>query len=157
MKLTEHHVRDLSPPLYRFFLARFSTIAAEELVNEVFLRLMDAEGNIDPSKGSLASYLWGIATNLQKETYRGNKRFPKLLEVLPDQADSESPAIRFMPLRQAINKLDETEALVMQLVLADKEITDISEILNMPEGTVKSHIHRAKKNIYKLMTEGSSL
>jgi RNA polymerase sigma-70 factor, ECF subfamily len=157
MKLTEHHIRDLSPPLYRFFLARFSAIVAEELVNEVFMRLMESAGNIDPSKGTLASFLWGIALNLQKEAYRGDKRFPKLLEVLPDHADSESPAIKFMALRQAINKLNETESIIMQLVLADNEISEISEILKMPEGTVKSHIHRAKKNIYQIMIERPSL
>ena len=49
-------------------------------------------------------------------------------------------------VRQAVEKLpDKYKIPILLFYMEDLAIADISEILKLPEGTIKSRIHRAKK------------
>src|SRR5271167_1235270 len=53
------------PALYRYALhTSGSSIVAEEVAHEVFVQLMGAGARFDESRGSLESYLYGVARNL---------------------------------------------------------------------------------------------
>ncbi|HEV2762794.1 MAG TPA: sigma factor, partial [Pyrinomonadaceae bacterium] len=50
--------------VYRFALQMCGSEAvAEDVVQEVFVALMQDSGNFDPERGSLAAYLYGMARN----------------------------------------------------------------------------------------------
>ncbi len=154
MDLTHELIKSLGAPLYRFFLARFSTTASEDLVQEVFTRLViSLRNHYDPTKGTPEALAWGIALNIQKESFRTNRRLPEFRPESPEQTAPAEKAIEFQALRQAVSKLAPSEATVMQLVLADLGITEIAQHLGVPDGTVKSHIHRAKQNLRLLLGE----
>lgn len=141
----------MGPPLYRFFLARFRKAVAEELVQEVFVRLAQSE-NYAYAKGKMESFVWGIAFNVQRETLRREKKSPLLVEEPVDQTDPRDPSLDddVKILRDAIACLEEPELTIFQFLLADCEIQRIATALSMPEGTVKSHIHRGKQNLKEI-------
>lgn len=148
-----HLTNTLSPQLYRFFLVRFSKSVAEDLVQDVLLRLVDKVNQqiYQSKKGNIEAFAWGIALNIQYEQHR--EKFPELFdeEYLKKFAAPEGDSLEseLVALKNAVALLDEPQKTVMQMVLSDARIDQISQTLNFPEGTVKSHIHRAKENVRK--------
>jgi len=147
----------LGPQLFRFFRCRFGTVDAEELVQEVFLRLVDkVESNsFFASKGSPEALAWGIALNVQRE----HRRYLAKNAVPPDQPsiDTISDPIQFdhsaqqeiAALLRSVRILTEPQRTIMGMVLADLSLDEISAAFAMPAGTIKSHVHRAKEEIRK--------
>lgn len=63
-----------------------------------------------------------------------------------------------LDLKQAIEKMDkEIKIIVMLYYYEDLSVKTISEILDIPEGTIKSRLHRARAYLYKKLCidEGS--
>jgi len=149
-------IQQLGPKLYRFFLSRDSKTQAEESVQEVFTRLLERL-NRSECKNELVSaeaYAWGIALNLRKEHNRTLLSAESLLgQVHPDEiADpivglDQNLSSDLSALKRAVAELEEPERTILQLVLSGMQISEICSVLGIPEGTVKSHIHRAKDNI----------
>src|SRR6201986_5326679 len=70
--------------VYRFALQMSGSEAlAEDVVQEVFMVLMRDGGNFDPSRGSLAAYLYGIARNHVLRAFDRERSF------VPLEVDSE--------------------------------------------------------------------
>jgi RNA polymerase sigma factor (sigma-70 family) len=153
-------VDDIGPRLYRYFCARFSPEQADDLSQECLLRLVRKakDGGFDPQKGSLRMLAFGIAHFLVLETARA-PRFEKLeAEELANQSEDtlETKYIekeQACQLRNAIRQLTPIEQEVITLVLDQAlTLTDIGAILNTAEGTVKSHVHRAKKKLFEILS-----
>jgi RNA polymerase sigma-70 factor, ECF subfamily len=143
-------------PIYRFaWHMSGNQHNAEEVTQEVFLRLIDNPRKYDPTKGSLASYLFGIARNLlrrQMETGRldltltdelldddaGLATEPDLLSALDRQEKLEC-------LRKSVLALPEAyrEALVL-CDIEEMSYPEAAAILQCPPGTVASRLHRAR-------------
>ncbi len=69
-----------------------------------------------------------------------------LAEHQPDITDQVSH------LRWAIARLKPIEQEIILLMIdEDSSLAQIAVILNMPVGTVKSHVHRAKENLRQIM------
>ncbi len=145
-------VDHLGPRLYRYFKFKGAQASASDLTQETFIRLIQKRSSFDIARGPLVAFALGIAQNVWRESTRAHR-----LEILEDPPDLASD----IDLHQQIERLDEAEKLkaivaklpkVQQEVLYlffDEEITtrEISEVLSLPEGTVKSHLHRAKEQI----------
>src|SRR4051794_6243170 len=57
-------------PIYRFaWHMTGSQSSAEEVTQEVFMRLIHNPSRLDPEKGSLAGYLFGIARNVMRRQF----------------------------------------------------------------------------------------
>jgi RNA polymerase sigma-70 factor, ECF subfamily len=52
------------PLVYRFIAARVGSAVAEDLAAETFATAYRRRASFDPRRGSLRSWLYGIATNL---------------------------------------------------------------------------------------------
>ena len=151
----ENTVRELAPRLYRYFLGSFSKEIAEDLVQETLLRTVKSfdAGAFDAGQGTMAMWAFGIARNVRKEAFRSEvaikENFPPLGVVPP-----MDEALDLAYLRKAIAYLPETEREVVLLHIDEfLTLNEIGIVLNMPVGTVKSHVHRAKENLKKLMGE----
>lgn len=138
-------VQALGPKLYRFFLATTTVAVAEELVQEVFTRLLAS--SYSDSLGSMEAFAWGIAQNVRKEASRKRRKDPILLEQLPEIPSPESANDTELALKKAVSMLGEPQKTIFEMTLADLQINEISKHLAMPEGTVKSHLHRGKLEI----------
>jgi RNA polymerase sigma-70 factor (ECF subfamily) len=144
-------------PIFRFAWHMSGDHAsAEEITQEVFLRLIDNPRNYDPAKGSLAGYLLGIARNVMRRQM-GSSRLDVPLE--DDAADCDETGLTTEP--DVLSEVDRRERLELlqksvaalpepyreALVLCDLEEMSYPEaaaILNCPEGTVASRLHRAR-------------
>lgn len=124
---------------------------SEEVTQDIFLKLWQALPGYD-GRASLSTWLYSIARNtalsaLRAESYR---------KTLPIQG-SEPPATRHtglqqLEIRQLLQRLPEVHQQVLTLFyLEERSVEEVSNMLGLPEGTVKSHLHRARRTLADLM------
>ena len=103
------------------------------------------------------SYLLSVAVKLSHNFFRKEKRKnehivspePEMLDNLADdtdvQADAEKAELK-ASLRRAVSELDEKYCVpVVLYYFDDQNLAYISEIMNLPPGTVKSRLHKARE------------
>ncbi len=146
-------IEQIGPALYRFFLGSFPSQRASDLVQDTLVRLVQKhqQGDFDPSKGTLKSFAFGIAKFIKLESLRKKSEF-ELVENESDldtqTVDTPGPDDQVAQLRWAINQLKPIEQeLILEMIDAESNFETISQKFQMPVGTVKSHIHRAKENL----------
>lgn len=157
--LYERHQR----AVYRFaLLMSGATNIAEEVTQEVFLLLMREPQRYDPGRGSLPTYLYGVARNYVLRSLQRERPFVPLLEEAEhgltgtpfmaheDPLDdcTRNEVIRLV--RQAVLSLPERYREVV--VLCDFEelnCADAAAALDCPIGTVNSRLHRGHALLLK--------
>lgn len=152
-------VEDLGPRLFRYFCVRFSSEQADDLTQETLIRLVRKvdEGKFDPHKGTLRMLGFGIAHYVALESRQLCSHDPieDWQDTLWSEVDLENVTITkdsAHRVRQYIKNLSAVEQQILSLLI-DEDLTsnEISKILQMPDGTVKSHIFRAKKKLVHLI------
>lgn len=132
---------------------------AEDLLQELFIRLWEQRSRIDPDR-PLATYLYKIASNLAYDYFRKAERDQKLREQLL----SISP-VAYEPIEKAINEkesrlaleralsmLPEQQRIVFTLCkIEDKSYQEVAELLNISTGTVNNHLTRANTSLRALL------
>ncbi len=119
---------------------------AEEVAQEVFLSLYRHMDEIQ-SPAHAGYWLRKVAAQRAIDEARKRSRRPQVaLEVVPEPAASMRPGDPLLGqvLRRLVATLPETPRMVMILrYQEDLDPSEISEILNMPLATVKSHLQRS--------------
>jgi RNA polymerase sigma-70 factor (ECF subfamily) len=150
--------------LYRFALHMSGNPATgEETTQEVFLALMGKPKAYDPAKGSLASYLFGMARNITRramqqtahdislddDTERDEFAVAGDLDVLEELTNGEL----LSALRQAVLTLPEPyrEAVVL-CDLEELSYQEAAELLECSQGTVASRLNRARSLLKKKLS-----
>lgn len=147
---------------------------AEELAQETFLKALERIGQF---RGQSRFYTWlfRIATNLTISRRRRDGRIRFCSSSAPDeQSDNQAAALtaavaqRRNPgpeaaavsaetrrrVSQAIEELDDDYRVVV--ILRDIEEMDyarIAEVINVPQGTVKSRLHRARCSLREKLAD----
>jgi RNA polymerase sigma factor (sigma-70 family) len=149
-------------PLYAFFFRLTSNpTASEDLVQNVFMRVLKYRGNFR-DEGRFSTWLFAIAHNVKNDYLRRILR--RRDEFSAGRHDPEDPgdlaadvekSERTAALRQAIERLSpvQREALVLFRIEGLKS-REIAGILNCSENTVKARIFRALENLKKSCREG---
>ena len=123
----------------------------EDLVGEVFLKVVDKIHTYDSNKGEISTWLFSIASNtLNDYLRRRNKIVPITLDELHDDVklsvdfSEQSSLIKDEDRRElyaALSKLDDrTRDIISEKYFLEKSIRVIAEEKNMNESTV-STIH----------------
>jgi len=119
---------------------------AEEVTQDVFLKLWQVLPDYD-GRASLSTWLYTITRNtslsaLRAESYR---------KTLPIE-DYEPPAANWeagpqqVEINQLLQRLPEVQQQVITLFyIQERSVEDVAHMLDLPEGTVKSHLHRARR------------
>jgi RNA polymerase sigma-70 factor (ECF subfamily) len=142
---------------------------AEELVQEVFLKVWRSSGTFDPSRGSFSTWLYRVTRSVALDLYRKRAR---RIRPVPDGAlhvatigDLSAGPQEIVDeswlswrMSRAIEVLDAPHREVIDLAyfegLTQREI---SERTGVPLGTVKTRTANAYKSLRKdLMSEGAS-
>jgi RNA polymerase sigma factor (sigma-70 family) len=137
---------------------------AEEVMAMTFLEAWRSRDRIAPDGGSLKPWLLGIATNLARGQRRAARRRRTALarlavaDELPDFADDVSgrldDADKIKALHRALASLPRHELDVLALcVWSGLGYAEAAEALNVPVGTVRSRLSRARARLARL-TEG---
>lgn len=137
----------------RAFLRRLAPEDAEDLSQEALARALRYRDAYRPG-GSLMSWMLRIAFRVYLDHREGERRRPaELGERDVEVADSQSSARRPDAGDEALvasrlGSLGETERDVLLRFHRDgRTIREIAAELAMPEGTVKSHLHRARRKL----------
>ncbi len=75
------------PPVYRFIAARVGSAVAEDLAAETFATAYRRRGSFEPGRGSLRSWLYGIAVNLVRSHWRAEQHLLALDARLVPEVD----------------------------------------------------------------------
>lgn len=144
-------------PIYRFaYQMSGSVTLAEDVTQEVFLFLMRDAHVFDPARGSLNSFLLGVARNYVLRRLRGDHllaaRSAEMdAEVIDEQIDESNPlddltrAESIESVRRAVLSLPERYREVVVLCdLQEMSYGEAAEVLECAIGTVRSRLHRAR-------------
>jgi RNA polymerase sigma-70 factor (ECF subfamily) len=134
--------------------------AASDLLQDVFLRLYRFADHID-SKRPLEPWLYRMTANLSYTWVKRNRRWFQPLEDLADWLVSGDSNASFSQIesqddwrlvQQAVLDLPLPQRIVVVLYyLDDLSIQEISEILDVPVGTVKSRLHYGRHTLKKML------
>ena len=112
---------------------------AEDVVMDAFMRVRSAERDLD----NPAAYLRVSVVNECRSRMRRRMRRPRLV---PAVAAAEMPEVD--TTWEIVARLPGGQRAVVALrFYEDLSIPQIAALLEMPEGTVKSHLHRAVKSL----------
>jgi RNA polymerase sigma-70 factor, ECF subfamily len=133
---------------------------AQDLVQEALIRVRRGLERYEP--GSLEGWLARIVTNVFLDEVRRKRRRPT--SALPDDPERmlpASPAADEMSrglsddVQAALATLpDEFRVPVVLCDVADQSYEQIARTLGVPVGTVRSRIHRGRRQLRALLTEG---
>ena len=128
--------------------------AAADLLHDVFLRLYRFAAHID-SQRPLEPWLYRMTTNLSYTWVKRRQRWLRPLEDIADwlaSARKDTPAYQAemddsaRQVQQAISSLPLSHRGVVVLYYVDDlSLQEISEILDIPVGTVKSRLHYGRQ------------
>ena len=140
-----------SAPL-RLFLRRYTSCpdAADDVAQETFLQLWRRHNGFDPARGTLKQYLFGIA---RKQAAHRRKDWP------PAEAELATEAVatedRTADLNEALGRLEPEERALLWLREVDGySYAEMSDILDVPLGTVKSKLFSARAALRRVWCNG---
>ena len=142
-------------PLIRALALRklYDPGAADDAVQEVFIRAWKYRDSYSPERSTLAAWLVGIGRNVaagmatarlrSSETLMDEPAQPNGQRATPSGPDPDGVADRVV-LDAELARLGEPQGSILRLAFhEDLTHQQISETLKLPLGTVKSHIRRS--------------
>jgi RNA polymerase sigma factor (sigma-70 family) len=152
--------REHFPPVYRFIARRVGPALAEDLAAETFATAYRRRALFDPAKGSLRSWLCGIAANLLRNHWRAEQHLLMLdARLVPeaeldteggcDDVDRRVTAALLAPrLAAALGQLTHDQREVL-LLFAWGELSheEIAAALQIAPGTARSRLSRARATL----------
>lgn len=147
---------------YRF---TSSVEGAEDLTQEVFIRIYRTLDQYDSKQGDLANWLMRLARNLIIDDYRHRQRNPQ--NTMADTVDDHQYHLRAVgtsahkemerreiaaQVQEGIDKLpSDLKTCVILRDIEEMTYQEIVDVLRIPEGTVKSRINRGRIELAKIL------
>ena len=149
-----------------------SSTDAEDLTQDVFLKLYKNLSSFDTLKGTFQTWITTLARNLLVDHFRrtrldrasdsldasfdGEEDGPTMGDRLADPRPSQEHHVAGLELKArvqaALKQLSpELREAVILRDLEDMDYKDIAQVLRIPEGTVKSRISRGRGELAKLL------
>ena len=156
----ERLVGEFEGPLFRYFLARHGDDQlAGEQSTDCFVALVRALPRMRGGPESLRGFVYAVARNVERRRWRRRDAADSINDHL--EVSSEAPG----PERQAegreglqralaaINRLDAVTRDVFLLRFVEQlPLQEIALALDEPLGTIKSRLHRGRKQLQALLT-----
>jgi RNA polymerase sigma factor (sigma-70 family) len=150
--------------LFRYLVRRLGVDEADGLLGEVFRIAFEKRDSYDGNRPDARPWLYGIATNLVARHRRGEARRLRATARLaarqqpaPDPADHVSASLDshelWSRIANAVAELPETERdPLMLFVWEELSYDEIAAALDVPVGTVRSRLNRARRHLRELDT-----
>jgi RNA polymerase sigma-70 factor (ECF subfamily) len=150
--------------------------SAHDVVQGAFLRVWNRAAQWD-GRGTFRAWLYRITTNLALNYLRTQKRRREVPLELPREPDDDDDAAMIVPAwavdhaslgpeaavmvaerratcRHLMAGLDDAKRQVVRLVLEmEMSVQETADVLDLPEGTVKSRLYYARKHLARQWRE----
>lgn len=135
--------------------------AAQDAVQEAFLRAWRASDRFDPQIASLRGWLFAILRNVVLDSFRAQHSRPRLhssagslIEDRADDVDSGEQVLRAWVVEEALRRIgsDHREAIV-QTYLLDRSYDDVARELGIPTSTLRSRVFYGLKAMRVVLEE----
>ena len=144
-------------PLRRFLqiLCKGDSFTADDLAQEALLKAYLSFEKFE-GRSRFSTWLFRIAYNCWYDWIKKNGRGEEIVQEKDTQEYTNIPDPSFLPdknfmhqeLYLALEKLSWGErAATLLFYMEDKSIKEIEQILEIPSGTVRSHLSRARKHL----------
>jgi RNA polymerase sigma-70 factor (ECF subfamily) len=168
LAVRDHQDRTAFAALFRHFAPRvkgflikggMSPAAAEDCAQDVMATLWQKAHLFDPTRASVATWVFAIARNRRIDLARKGRRpepadLPWGAEDEPDQADLYMAAEETRRLGDALALLPEPQrALIQRAFYGDLTHSQIAAETGLPLGTIKSRIRLALERLRAKMTQ----
>jgi len=131
----------------------------EDIVQEVFIKIFRALGGFR-GEARLSTWIYRIARNEAINALQ--KRRPELVPLEdcdelaacgPDPEAMRRRTVTRERLELLMERLDEPQRVALKLrYMGEKSYEEIADLMEIPLGTVKTHIYRAKLSLKRMMT-----
>lgn len=161
-EIVQNYSRRIFNLAYRF---TSSMEAAEDLTQEVFIRIYRTLEQYDPKQGDLSNWLMRLARNLIIDDYRHRQRNPQ--NTMADDVEDHTYHLRAVgtsahkemerrelaaQVQEGIDKLPaDLRTCVILRDIEEMTYQEIVDVLKIPEGTVKSRINRGRIELAKIL------
>lgn len=135
--------------------------AASDLLQDVFLRLHRFASHIDSTR-PIEPWMYRMTANLAYTWVKRHNRFVRSIEDITEwliggrksqQAEMEDS---WQPLQQAVLALPVAHRMVVVMYYVnDLSLQEISEVLEIPLGTVKSRLHYGRQQLRTALDQAS--
>ncbi len=147
-ELLDRHIDSLS----NFFRGKVHG-DIEDFIQEAFTRCLAQRQGLDPGS-SFRAYLFAVARNLLYAHFRKRARSPvdatltSVADLSPNASAALGRADEQRLLLQCLSQIPIQSQLALELYYwEDLSITELAEVLEVPAGTVKSRLHRARSQL----------
>lgn len=134
--------------------------AAQDVVQETFLRAWRAGERFDPTRASLRTWLFAIARNVVTDAARARAVRPVTTELSPQthppaaSVDEWEALVRRMLVETALGRIGaEHRQALQQTYLADRPCSEVAAELGIPESTLRSRVFYGLKALRIAMEE----
>lgn len=134
-------------PALRAWLRRVAGADAEDLAQEAIARALRYRGSFDGDR-ELGGWLARIGLRVYLDHRAAAARAPSLAEepadvvaptpTLPPRIELEEALARFAPVEREV---------LVRFHAGGERVADIAAAMDLPDGTVKSHLHRARQRL----------
>ncbi|WP_370970862.1 sigma-70 family RNA polymerase sigma factor [Amycolatopsis sp. cg9] len=159
---------DLVPLLYKDFRATlFAQVLAltnhdrqwaEDVVQETMIRAWQHSDTLEREPGMLRGWLLTVARRIVIDGWRNRRVRPQEVALdIPENAESADRAdssLAALTITRALGELDaKYQSVIYETYLAGNTVRRAAEILGIPEGTVKSRLYTAMRQLRKALGE----
>ena len=160
--------------IYRFALQMCGSEGiAEDVTQEVFLTLVGRESQMfDPSRGTLAAYLYGVARNQVLRRLEKERHFVAIIDETTEDESATTASGQLIAAHDPLAELARNELIeavrlaVLALPTHYREVVVLCELhemsyaeaataLGCAVGTVRSRLHRARALLVEKLREAS--
>lgn len=152
-----------SDKIYRVALRHgMSQVDAEDLVQQTFVQIHQARHDYHQT-GSFGSWMWTIANNLMRDSWRRNRSRRDAVQGLRRLGASREemnrepggPTTPVLAIRKALEALSEAQRQVLVLHFYEgHSFAEIGRVMGVKESAVKVRAHRGYRKLKELLATG---
>jgi RNA polymerase sigma-70 factor (ECF subfamily) len=131
---------------------------AEEIAQDIFLKLWQVLPAYD-GRAAPSTWLYTIARNaclsaLRSDAHRKTRPLDSIAEPVAAGVTGGGNMLDRIELQRCVERLPPMQRDVITLFyLQEKSVDEVARMLDLPEGTVKSHLHRARLALAAMIKE----